>query len=115
VGSCTGIAINTALSQTSPPSACSATSPAGEIYRLKAGTTIPTCAATSPQATIIITALQNYGIIVGDNGTAGQLIGTPDARWNDSDLDCLSSLTLNDFEPVKVSSLIVSSTSGQTQ
>jgi hypothetical protein len=45
---------------------------------------------------------------------SGGLIGTPDARWNDNDLQCLTSLTLNDFEPVNVSSLMVSSDSGAT-
>ena len=46
--------------------------------------------------------------------TAGGLIGTPDARWNDNDLQCLTSLTLSNFEPVNVSSLMVSNTSGAT-
>ena len=75
---------------------------------------MPACVAKSPQSAIIIAALKDYGMILGDNGTAGQLIGTPDARWNDADLDCLSSLTLAEFEPVNVSSLIVSLESGQT-
>jgi len=88
--------------------------PAGEIYRLKASVATPTCAATSPQAAVIITAFRNYGIILADNGDSGGLIGTPDARWNDNDLSCLTSLTLGDFEPVNVSSLIVSNDSGAT-
>ena len=45
---------------------------------------------------------------------SGGLIGTPDSRWNDIDLMCLTSLTLSDFEPVNVSSLIVSNDSGAT-
>ena len=88
--------------------------PAGEIYRLKASVATPACAATSPQAAIIITGLRNYGIILADNGMSGGLIGTPDARWNDSDLACLTSLTLSDFEPVNVSGLMVSNDSGAT-
>ena len=87
---------------------------AGEIYRLKATVATPACAATSPQAAIIITGFRDYGIILADNGETGGLIGTPDARWNDADLACLKSLTLGDFEPVNVSSLIVSNGSGQT-
>ena len=87
---------------------------AGEIYRLKASVTTPTCASTSPQAAIIITELRNYGIILADNGDSGGLIGSPDARWNDTDLSCLTSLTLSDFEPVNVSSLMVSNDSGAT-
>jgi hypothetical protein len=67
----------------------------------------PSCAATSPQAAILITAFRNYGIILADNGMSGGLIGTPDARWNDNDLECITSLTLGNFEPVNVSSLMV--------
>jgi hypothetical protein len=88
--------------------------PAGEIYRLKASVATPTCASSSPQAAIIITALRNYGIILADNGQTGGLIGTPDARWNNSDLGCLGSLILSDFEPVNVSSIMVNSGSGAT-
>jgi hypothetical protein len=75
----------------------------------------PACAATSPQAAIIITAFRHYGIILADNGDSGGLIGMPDARWHDDDLSCLTNLTLADFEPVNVSSLIVSNDSGATK
>lgn len=118
-GSCTdsgGQAIPTEseISQSSPPESCTMSGPAGEIYRLKVSVTTPSCAATSPQAAIIITALRNYGIILADNGSSGGLIGTPDARWDDNDLSCLTGLTLADFEPVNVSSLMVSNDSGAT-
>ncbi len=88
--------------------------PAGEIYRLKASVATPSCASSSPQAAIIITAFRNYGIILADNGDSGGLIGTPDARWNENDLSCITNLTLGDFEPVNVSSLMVSNDSGAT-
>ena len=55
------------------------------------------------------------GIILADNGDSGGLIGTPDARWDDNDLSCLTSLILDDFEPVNVSSLIVHNDSGETK
>jgi hypothetical protein len=100
------------ISQSSPPSSCSMTGPAGEIYRLKASVTTPACASTNPQSNVIITAFRDYGIILADNGDSGGLIGTPDARWNDDDLTCLENLTLGDFEPVNVSSLTVSNDSG---
>jgi len=119
VGSCTAtggatIPTESQISQSSPPASCTMSGPAGEIYRLKASIATPACAATSPQAAIIITAFRNYGIILADNGDSGGLIGTPDARWNDNDLSCITSLTLSDFEPVNVSSLIVSNDSGAT-
>jgi len=74
----------------------------------------PSCAETSPQAAIIITGFRNYGIILADNGDTGGLIGTPDARWNNNDLACIKNLILSDFEPVNVSSLMVSNDSGTT-
>ena len=117
-GSCeTGgdaIPVESEISQSSPPASCTMSGPAGEIYRLKASVATPACASTSPQAAIIITAFRNYGIILADNGDSGGLIGTPDARWNDTDLACLTSLTLSDFEPVNVSTLMISNDSGAT-
>lgn len=114
VGVCDSIPTETQISQSSPPSTCNFTGPAGEIYRLKAATVTPTCASTSPQAAIIITGFRNYGIILADNGITGGTIGTPDTRWNDTDLACLTQLHLSDFEPVNVSSLIIGNDSGQT-
>jgi hypothetical protein len=119
VGSCTAtggstIPVESQISQSSPPASCTMSGPAGEIYRLRASVTTPSCTSTSPQAAIIITAFRNYGIILADNGMSGGLIGTPDARWKDTDLTCLTSLTLSDFEPVNVSSIMVSSDSGAT-
>jgi hypothetical protein len=119
VGSCTetggsSIPTESEISQSSPPASCTMSGPAGEIYRLKASVATPSCASTSPQAAIIITAFRNYGVVLADNGDSGGLIGTPDARWNDDDLACLRSLTLGDFEPVNVSSLMVSNDSGAT-
>ena len=118
VGSCTAtggvIPIESQISQSSAPASCTMSGPAGEIYRLKASVATPSCASTSPQAAIIIIGFRNYGIILANNGDNGGLIGTPDARWNDNDLACITSLTLSDFEPVNVSSLIVSNDSGAT-
>jgi hypothetical protein len=118
VGSCTSggssIPVESEISQSSPPASCTMSGAAGEIYRLKASVATPACAASSPQAAIIITGFRNYGIILADNGDSGGLIGTPDARWNDNDLSCLTSLILGDFEPVNVSSLMVNNDSGAT-
>jgi hypothetical protein len=119
VGICTlaggsSIPVESMISQSAPPASCTMSGAAGEIYRLKASVATPSCAATSPQAAIIITGFRNYGIILADNGSSGGLIGTPDARWNDVDLACLRSITLSEFEPVNVSSLMVTNDSGAT-
>jgi hypothetical protein len=115
VGSCAGVTIGNELSQSAPPSSCTTSGPAGEIYRLKASVPVPTQCANDPQSLTIITAFRNYGIILADNGNSGGLIGTPDARWNDNQLSCLSNLTLSDFEPVNVSSLMVNPDSAATK
>jgi len=113
-GSCSGISTGNLLSQSTPPASCTFSGVPGEIYRLNASVATPSCASTSPQANIIITGFRNYGIILADNGDTGGLIGTPDSRWNDDDLSCLTNITLADFEPVNVSSLMVSADSGET-
>jgi len=109
-GSCTGgyEDANYQLMRANPPASCGFSGPMGEIYRLKSSVSNPSCASTSPQSAIIITAFRDYGIILADNGDTGGIIGTPDSRWNDSDLSCLGNLTLSDFEPVDTDVLIPS-------
>lgn len=114
VGLCAGVPLGSRLSQSSPPSSCTFSGPAGEIYRLKASVSTPAACSNDPQSLVIIQAFRNYGIILADNGVSGGLIGTPDARWSDSQLSCLTSITLSDFEPVNVSSLMVNPDSAAT-
>ena len=122
VGYCTSssgvIPSGSELSQSSPPLSCTMTGPAGEIYRLTSAAyaaALTTCpSSTNPQANVIITAMRQYGIILADNGLTGGLIGTPDARWNNADLGCLTNFTLSQFEAVNVSSLRQSADSGAT-
>lgn len=114
-GACAGVAPGNQLFQATPPASCNRLGPvAGEIYRIQASYTPPACMATSPQANIIFTALRNYGMIAADNGSSIGLIGTPSVDWNDSDLGCLNNIQGTAFEPVGVSSLIVSNTSFAT-
>ncbi|MBA3831796.1 MAG: hypothetical protein H0X34_07875 [Chthoniobacterales bacterium] len=49
---------------------------------------------------MILTALQKYGVIVADNGSAMFISGTPDDNWNNDELDQLKTLTTSDFEVV---------------
>ncbi|HUK30237.1 MAG TPA: Ig domain-containing protein [Candidatus Acidoferrum sp.] len=101
------------LSQSAPPVSCTWSGPSGEIYRLKANVDISVCSG-SPQSTVILNGMKKYGIILADNGSSGGLIGTPDARWDNSDLACLRNFTLSEFEPVNVSSLQLNADSGAT-
>jgi hypothetical protein len=81
----------------------------GQRFRLKA-----TIKASSFPASVrpIIVALQTYGGIVADNGSAWYLGGTPDARWNNDDLHTLGRLTGSDFQAVDGTKLEISANSG---
>jgi hypothetical protein len=117
IGSCSGGggSTNGEVFQNTPPSTCTWSAPSGEIYRLKASVPTPAICSGHTQANVIITAMRQFGIILADNGQTGGLIGTPDSRWNDSDLACLTALTLSNFEPVNVSTVRVSEDSGATR
>ena len=45
----------------------------------------------------ILTAMQQYGIILADNGNSIAMIGATDSRWNDSDLANLYGIPASDF------------------
>jgi|GEM_PF-1078016 len=79
--------------------------PMGLRLRLKASFNV---AAYPPQARIVLTALQHYGMILADNGTCCFIGGSPDARWNNNDVIQLKSVLLSNFEAVDESSLQVS-------
>jgi hypothetical protein len=82
----------------------------GERFRLPS-TVDP--ASFDPAVRPIIVALQHYGAIVADNGSAWYLSGAPDARWNNDLLATLGRIKGSDFEAVDTRSLIVSPNSGQ--
>jgi hypothetical protein len=84
--------------------------PMGARFRLKAGFNISTF---SPDVQVILTALQTYGMILADNGSAWFISGVPDSRWNNDDLHELSTLVGTDFEAVDESSLMLNANSGQ--
>ena len=54
----------------------------------------------APQARVVAQAMQTYGVIVADNGSAWYLSGTPDERWDNDDLQTLATLSGADFEAV---------------
>ncbi len=73
--------------------------PMGMRVRLKAGFNQ---AGYPPQAQVILTALKTYGMILADNGSDWYLSGTPDARWDDDQLNALKQLRGNDFEVIQM-------------
>jgi hypothetical protein len=71
--------------------------PMGTRLRLKSSFNISGFSAANQ---VILKALQQYGMILADNGSAIYITGAPDSRWNNNDLDNLKTLTGSDFEVV---------------
>ena len=76
--------------------------PMGLRVRLKAGFDI---SGFGPQAQVILRAMQRYGMILADNGSAWYFGGSSDSRWDDDQLNSLKSLRGSDFEVVDTSGL----------
>ena len=57
----------------------------------------------SPEAQVILRALQEYGMMLADNGGAWFLSGTPNELWRNSVLEELKRVKGSDFEAVDVS------------
>ncbi|RZU41874.1 hypothetical protein [Edaphobacter modestus] len=72
--------------------------PMGMRMRLKANFDI---SSFPPQAKVILTALKNYGLINADNGSNMFMIGAPDDRWNNDDLNSLKQVPASAFEVVQ--------------
>ncbi|MEO8243320.1 MAG: hypothetical protein ABI832_13510 [bacterium] len=78
--------------------------PMGQRFRLKADFDI---SGFSSQNQVILRALQTYGMILADNGSAWFLSGAPDPGWNDDEVQGeLRQLEGADFEAVDVSGLM---------
>jgi len=71
--------------------------PMGQRFRLRASFNISGYPA---DAQVILRAMQKYGLIVADNGSAWYITGAPDERWNNSNLARLASVIGSDFEAV---------------
>jgi len=86
------------------PSDDPALPPMGQRFRLKASVDI---GRFSPENQVILRALQTYGMILADNGSAWFVSGAPDDAWDDDALNAeLRQLVGSDFEAVDASSLM---------
>jgi hypothetical protein len=84
--------------------------PMGQRFRLKADFDV------SPyprDVQVILRALQQYGMILADNGSAWFISGQPDDRWNNSVLRRLREVTGENFEAVDMASMITDENSGR--
>ena len=73
--------------------------PMGAKLRLKALFNITTF---SPEVQVILKAMKTYGIILADIGSDMYITGSPDSRWNDTDLSAIKNVKASDFEVVKM-------------
>ena len=73
--------------------------PMGMKLRLKASFDI---SQFSANVQVILTAVKKYGMIMADNGSAMDLSGAPDDRWDNSDLHNLSQVPASAFEVVQM-------------
>jgi hypothetical protein len=71
--------------------------PMGMRLRLKASYDISGFPA---QSKVILTALQQYGMIMADNGSSMYISGAPDNRWDNDDLGALKQVPASAFEVV---------------
>ena len=79
--------------------------PMGMRLRLKASFDISGFSTTNQ---VILKALQQYGMIMADNGSSMYISGAPDPRWDNNDLHNLGQLTASDFEVVSLGTVYTS-------
>ena len=80
--------------------------PMGMRLRLKASFDISGFSAANQ---VILTALQQYGMIMADNGSNMYISGAPDDRWDNNDLHNLDQVTAADFEVVQMNPIYTQS------
>ncbi len=71
----------------------------GERLRLKASVNI---SGLPSQARVVARAMQEYGLIVADNGSDWYVSGAPHPRWDNDQLRQLGRLSGSDFEVVRM-------------
>ncbi len=82
---------------------CSVNPPMGLRVRLKANVDL---SGFGPQARIVLVALQRYGMLLADNGSAWYITGAPHSGWDDDELHALGQITGSDFEVVDTSGFV---------
>jgi hypothetical protein len=80
--------------------------PMGMRLRLKSSFNISGYSAANQ---VILTALQQYGMIMADNGSNMYISGAPDDRWDNDDLHNLDQVSAADFEVVQMNPIYTQS------
>ncbi len=86
--------------------------PMGARFRLEADFDM---SGYSPQAQVVLRAMQHFGLILADNGTNWYFGGTADPAWPISLVDELKTVPASAFQAVDESPLMVSPDSGQAR
>ncbi len=86
--------------------------PMGARFRLRADYDI---SGYSPQAQVVLRAMQHYGLILADNGSNWYFGGTADPGWPIGLVDELKQVPASAFEAVDESGLMVDPNSGQAR
>jgi hypothetical protein len=93
--------------------------PMGARFRLKAGFDVGGfCAPSQPycaDAQAVLTEMQDYGLILADNGSNWYFQGSAYPQWPDALVSLLKQIPASAFEAVDESCLMVSSNSGEAQ
>jgi len=76
--------------------------PMGMRMRLKSSFDI---SGYPPQSKVILKALQQYGMIMADNGSSMYISGAPDDNWNNDDLSSLKGVPASAFEVLLIDPL----------
>ena len=71
--------------------------PMGMRLRLKSSFDI---SSFPPQSKVILAALQQYGMIMADNGSSMYVTGDTDSRWNNDDLASLKTVPASEFDVI---------------
>ena len=74
----------------------------GMRLRLKSSVNISGYSAANQ---VILSAMQQYGLIMADNGSSMYLSGAPDERWDNDDLHNLDGISAGDFEVVQMGTI----------
>ncbi len=86
--------------------------PMGQRFRLRADYPVDDFA---PEVQVILRAMQQYGLILADNGSPWYVSGAPDERWDNDALHALHQVHGSDLEAVDVSVLMLDPDSGQVR
>jgi hypothetical protein len=82
---------------------CATYPPMGLRVRLRADVDL---SGFGPQARVVLAALQRYGAILADNGSAWYITGAPSSGWDDDELHDLHAIVGANFEVVDTTGFV---------